>query len=79
MLTTAEGAPTLTFLDPGIDPATHDCIPDDPLCTTLPCLQTGCIDLPFNTRNCLLYLVSQCGAASPAIRQVNFLSAGACP
>lgn len=70
---------SLTFLNPGVDPSTHDCVEGDPDCATLPCYMTGCIDLPYNTRNCLLYLVSQCGTQAPLIRQVTFLSAGACP
>lgn len=71
------GPPALSFLDPGLDPATNECTEDN--CVTLPCLQAGCIDLPYNTRNCLAYLVSQCGTAAPVIRQVSFLSPGACP
>lgn len=70
---------TLTFIDPGQGDNTDICNTDPDSCTTLPCYMTGCIDLPYNTRNCLMYLVSQCGTQAPLIRQVTFLSAGACP
>lgn len=68
--------PALSFYDPGVDPATSNCTAEN--CTTLPCLLSGCDNLPFNTNTCLSFLVSQCGTAAPVIRQVTLLSSSPC-
>lgn len=71
--------PQLTFIAAGSGSDSDICLSDPDLCTTLPCYMTGCINLPYNTQNCLSYLVAQCGTAAPVIRYVGFVSAGACP
>lgn len=81
LLTTSEEnvPPVLSYLLPGAGSNADTCLTDPDSCTALPCLQTGCVSLPYNTGTCLKFLVSQCGLAAPVIRQVEFLSSGACP